>query len=113
VCSADCILGDGVFDLHWVSLVIWREMVNSPATLLGRATADGYRSRAYAAAFSRAVKGLLKRRILYALPDVPLTVTHRWRKNSRIGDNVFRQWESGRVRFVKYGSAHPEFQKSA
>jgi hypothetical protein len=113
VCSADCILDDGVYDLRWVSRVIWREMVNSPATLLGRSGMDGCRSDAYSAAFSRAVKGLLKRRILYALPTVPLTVMYRWRNNSRIGDDVFRQWEGKTVRFVQYGSAHPKFQKKS
>lgn len=126
VYGADCILGDGIYDLRWVSKRVWRKLVNSPATMRGRSGMDGDRSRAYDAAFSRAVKGLVKRRILWPLDTVPLIVTYRRRNNSRIQveeveksrfnseparNGELQQWECRQVRFVKFGSAHPKFKK--
>jgi hypothetical protein len=96
VYGADCILGDGIYDLRWVSKRVWRKLVNSPATMRGRSGMDGDRSRAYDAAFSRAVKGLVKRRILWPLDTVPLIVTGM---------------PTGALRQVRFGA--PEVQENS
>src|SRR6266852_3839786 len=105
VYGADCILEDGVYDLRWVSFRVLRELNNKPdVTYLG-ATLErcGKRSDAYKAAFSRAVKGLVKRRFLWPVVAVPVTVSYRWRKDERVcGDQVW--WNNGsQLRFVKLG----------
>lgn len=110
--SAECILGNGVYDLRWVSKKVLRERTNAQdVTWLGLTVERyGERTRAYDAAFSRAVKGLLKRRILWPVVSVPVSVQWRKRKNSHVTNDYEIQWWSRQVRFVKLGSAHPKFK---